>query len=158
MTLDSNPPRTACPHIRRNPAAPVVVALLSVFAALSAPADTQVSALAPIANLAPTVDSVVSKVSGPVLDLLDGALQIDVTNAKIIGRDDRFMSPVPWAGILPGSRVIAQVIVPDVTPRSFRRGSRRRTSSSSSRTRAASPESSRASARRRARSRCSTRA
>ena len=66
-----------------------------------------------------SVDSVVSKVNGPILDVLDGALQIDVTNAKITGGDDRFASPVPWAGILTGSRVVAQVIVPDVIPAVF---------------------------------------
>ena len=57
--------------------------------------------------------------NGPILDLFDGALQIDVTNAKITGGDDRFANPLPWAGILPGSRVVAQVIVPDVIPAVF---------------------------------------
>jgi hypothetical protein len=58
-------------------------------------------------------------VNGPILDVLDGALQIDVTNAKITGGDDRLASPVPWAGILPGSRIVAQVTVPDVIPAVF---------------------------------------
>ena len=65
------------------------------------------------------MDSVVSKVNGPILDVLDGALQIDVTNATITGGDDRLASPLPWAGILPGSRIIAQVVVPDVIPAVF---------------------------------------
>jgi hypothetical protein len=63
-----------------------------------------------------SVDSVVSKANGPILDVFDGALQIDVTNAKITGGDDRLASPVPWSGILVGSRIVAQVTVPDVIP------------------------------------------
>jgi hypothetical protein len=93
-----------------------VALLLSV---LAAPAFGQTVATMPIAAPVSSVDSVVSKVNGPVLDVLGGALQIDVTNAKITGGDDRFASPVPWAGILPGSRVVAQVIVPDVIPAVF---------------------------------------
>ena len=120
MTFDSHPPRLARPHIRRNPAALAVVAtLLSALASFAAFADTQVSILPPIAYFPPTVDSVVSKVNGPILDLFDGALQIDVTNAKITGGDDRFASPVPWAGLLPGSRVIAKIVVPEAIPAVF---------------------------------------
>ena len=89
--------------------------LLSVFAL---PARAQ-SALPPVAYFPPTVDSVVSKVNGPILDVLDGALQLDVTNAKITGGDDRLANPLPWSGILPGSRVVAQVVVPDVLPAVF---------------------------------------
>ncbi len=116
MTLVSRPPRTACPILRSTPAAPAVVALL--LSVLALPALGQ-SALAPIAYFPPTVDSVVSKVNGPILDVLDGALQLDVTNAKITGGDDRIANPLPWSGILPGSRVVAQVIVPDVLPAVF---------------------------------------
>ena len=120
MTFVSNPPRTACPNIRPNPTAPAVVALiLSVLAVLSMPASAQTAVSAPIAYFPPTVDSVVSKVSGPILDVLDGALQLDVTNARITGGDDRLASPLPWAGILPGSRIVAQVTVPDVIPAVF---------------------------------------
>ncbi len=116
MTSISPPPRTACLILRPTPAAPVVVALLlSVFAA---PALAQ-SALLPVAYFPPTVDSVVVKVNGPILDVLDGALQLDVTNAKITGGDDRLANPLPWSGILPGSRVVAQVVVPDVIPAVF---------------------------------------
>jgi hypothetical protein len=123
MTFVSIPPRTACPNIRTNPTAPAVVALvLSVLAAFARPAFAQGSvatAMIPIAAPVSTVDSVVSKVNGPVLDVLGGALQVDVTNAKITGGDDRFASPVPWAGILPGSRIVAQVAVPDAIPAVF---------------------------------------
>ena len=120
MTFVSIPPRTACLNIRTNPTTPAVVALvLSVLAVLALPAHAQTAVSAPIAYFPPTVDSVVAKVNGPVLDVLDGALQIDVTNARITGGDDRFASPVPWAGILVGSRVVAQVIVPDVIPAVF---------------------------------------
>ena len=116
MTLVSRPPRPARLTFRFTPAAPAVVALL--LSVLALPALGQ-SALAPIAYLPPTVDSVVSKVNGPILDVLDGALQLDVTNAKITGGDDRLANPLPWSGILPGSRVVAQVIVPDVLPTVF---------------------------------------
>ncbi|HEY3351121.1 MAG TPA: DUF5666 domain-containing protein [Thermoanaerobaculia bacterium] len=123
MTLVSTPPRTACPNIRPNPTAPAVVALiLSVLAVSATPAFAQGStgtAMMPIAAPVSTVDSVVSKVNGPILDVLGGALQLDVTNAKITGGDDRFASPVPWAGILTGSRIVAQVTVPDAIPAVF---------------------------------------
>jgi hypothetical protein len=117
MTFGFNPPRTACPNIRPNPAALAVVALLlSVFAA---PALAQGTAMMPVAAPVSSVDSIVSKVNGPVLDVFGGNLQVDVTNAKITGGDDRLASPVPWAGILPGSRIVAQVIVPDAIPTVF---------------------------------------
>ncbi|HSB62879.1 MAG TPA: DUF5666 domain-containing protein, partial [Thermoanaerobaculia bacterium] len=60
-----------------------------------------------------TAEGTVSKITGPVLDLIEGGIQIDVTNAAITGGDDRFASPLPWAGILVGARVVAQVTVPD---------------------------------------------
>jgi hypothetical protein len=117
MTFVSHPPRTARLNIRPNPTALAVVAL--ILSVLALPAFAQTSLSTPVAFLPPTVDSVVSKVNGPILDVLDGALQIDVTNAKITGGDDRFANPLPWAGILPGSRVVAQVTVPDVIPAIF---------------------------------------
>lgn len=112
------PPRPARHHIRPAPTALAVVALL--LSVLAAPALAQGTATMPtFLGNGGTVDSVVSKTNGPILDVFDGALQLDVTNAKITGGDDRFASPVPWAGILPGSRVIAQVAVPDVIPAVF---------------------------------------
>ncbi|MEO8053777.1 MAG: DUF5666 domain-containing protein [Acidobacteriota bacterium] len=123
MTFVSIPPRTARPDIRPDPTAPAVVALiLSVLAVTAMPAFAQGSMgtpMMPIAAPVSSVDSVVSKVNGPILDVLGGALQLDVTNAKITGGDDRFASPVPWSGIPVGSRVVAQVIVPDVIPAVF---------------------------------------
>ncbi|MGA7992250.1 MAG: DUF5666 domain-containing protein [Thermoanaerobaculia bacterium] len=118
----ANPPLPARPLIRLHPSASAVVALLLSVLAVPAFAQgtAQGTAMMPtfIGN-ASTVDSVVSKVNGPILDVLDGALRIDVTNAKITGGDDRFASPVPWSGILPGSRIVAQVTVPDVMPMVF---------------------------------------
>lgn len=117
MTSFSPPPSRARLLFRTRPSVPAVVALLlSVFAM---PALAQMAVSPPIAYFPPTVDSVVTKVNGPVLDVLDGALQIDVTNAKITGGDDRLASPVPWAGILVGSRIVAQVTVPDAIPAVF---------------------------------------
>lgn len=117
MTIDSTPPREACLKIRPSPSALAVVALLL---SVVAPAFAQAPATLPIAATnGGSVDSVVSKVNGPVLDVFDGALQIDVTNAKITGGDDRLASPVAWSGILVGSRIVAQVTVPDAIPAVF---------------------------------------
>ena len=63
-----------------------------------------------------TVEGTVSNVTGPILDLIEGGLQIDVTNATITGGDDRLGNPIPWSGILVGARVVAQVTVPDAIP------------------------------------------
>jgi hypothetical protein len=119
MTFAFFQPHTARLKTRRNPASLAVVALLLACVPGVAAADTALPAFPPIAFVPPTVDSVVSKVNGPILDLFDGALQIDVTNAKIVGGDDRLANPLPWSGILPGSRVVAQVVVPDVIPAVF---------------------------------------
>ena len=66
-----------------------------------------------------TVEGTVSKVTGPILDLIEGGVQIDVTNATITGGDDRLAGPLPWSGILVGARVVASVTVPDVFPAVF---------------------------------------
>jgi hypothetical protein len=60
-----------------------------------------------------TVEGTVSKVTGPILDLIEGGIQIDVTHATITGGDNRLANPLPWSGILVGARVVAQVTVPD---------------------------------------------
>jgi hypothetical protein len=121
MTFVPSPPRPARQHFRPNPSAPVVVALLLSALALvgAAPAFAQAAILPPVAYFPPAVDSVVSKVNGPILDVLDGALQIDITNAKITLGDDPSASVLPVTVILPGSRVVAQVTVPDVIPATF---------------------------------------
>ncbi len=120
MTQTFTPPRPARHPIRPNPAAPFVVALLlSALAFGAAPAFAQAAILPPVAYFPPTVDSVVSKVNGPILDVLDGALQLDVTNATITLGDDPSASALPVTAILPGSRVVAQVTVPDVIPTVF---------------------------------------
>ena len=121
MTIFLSPPRTARRHIRPNPAAPAVVALLLSALALAgaSPAFAQSAVLPPVAYFPPAVDSVVSKVNGPILDVLDGALQLDITNAKITLGDDPSANTVPITAILPGSRVVAQVTVPDVVPAVF---------------------------------------
>ena len=61
-----------------------------------------------------TVEGTVSRAAGPILDLIEGGIQIDVTHATITGGDDRLASPLPWSGILVGARVVAQVTVPEV--------------------------------------------
>lgn len=90
----------------------LVVALL-LFAAVSRAAAADGMALpSPVRPSA--VEGTVSKVTGPILDLIEGGIQIDVTNATITGGDDRLANPLPWSGILVGARVVAQVTVPDV--------------------------------------------
>lgn len=117
MTLIFSPLRLARHLTRIRPAAPAVVALL--LSALAAPAFAQTAVLPPVAYFPPTVDSVVSKVNGPILDVLDGALQLDVTNATITSGDDPTATSLPITVILPGSRVVAQVTVPNVIPLTF---------------------------------------
>lgn len=110
MTTHSLPARTSrrFPLLRTSSA--LVVALLLFGLAPFAAADG-----APVPSLArpSTVGGTVSNVAGPILDLIEGGIQIDVTNATITGGDDRLANPLPWSGILVGARVIAQVTVPD---------------------------------------------
>jgi hypothetical protein len=93
-----------------------VALLLFGLAPFAAAADG-----APVASPAKpsTVEGTVSKVTGPILDLIEGGIQIDVTHATITGGDDRLANPLPWSGILVGARVVAQVTVPDVIPAVF---------------------------------------
>jgi hypothetical protein len=65
------------------------------------------------------VDGTVSKVTGTVLDLIEGQIQIDVASATITSGDDSKGGPVPVSGIPVGARVVAQVTVPDVVPAVF---------------------------------------
>ena len=116
MTTRSLPARTSrrFPLLRTSSA--LVVALLLFGLAPFAAADG-----APVGPPArpSTVGGTVSKVTGPILDLIEGGIQIDVTNATITGGDDRLANPLPWSGILVGARVVAQVTVPDVIPAVF---------------------------------------
>src|SRR5450830_1875681 len=88
----------------------LVVALLLFGLAPFAAADG-----APVTSPArpSTVEGTVSEVTGPILDLIEGGIQIDVTHATITGGDNRLANPLPWSGILVGARVVAQVTVPD---------------------------------------------
>jgi hypothetical protein len=121
MTSFSILPPQARPSIRLYPSVLAVVALL--LSALAPQAVAQTAVQLPIAYFPSTVDSVVSKVTnpGPILDVLDGALQLDLTNAKITFADDTTgAGPLATAlAILPGSRVVAQVTVPDAVATAF---------------------------------------
>ncbi len=93
----------------------LVVALLLFLpgAGRNASADGGIP-LAPVSLAkASTVEGTVSKVTGTILDLIEGQIQIDVANATITGADDREANPVRISGILVGARVVAQVAVPD---------------------------------------------
>ena len=100
----------------RTSSALVVALLLFGLAPFAAAADG-----APVTSPArpSTVEGTVSKVTGPILDLIEGGIQIDVTHATITGGDNRLANPLPWSGILVGARVVAQVTVPDVIPAVF---------------------------------------
>ncbi|MFI5197011.1 MAG: DUF5666 domain-containing protein [Thermoanaerobaculia bacterium] len=65
------------------------------------------------------MDGTVSKITGTVLDLIDGQIRIDVANATITSGDDPKGATAPASGILVGSRVVARVTVPDVIPAVF---------------------------------------
>jgi hypothetical protein len=121
MTSIPSLPTEARRVLRSIPAIPSVVALLlTVLSSLAAaPAFAQAVLLPPVAYFPPAVDSVVSKVNGPILDVLDGALQIDVTNAKITSGDAPAASVLPVTAIVPGSRIVAQVTVPAAVPTAF---------------------------------------
>jgi uncharacterized protein DUF5666 len=97
----------------RTSSALVVALLLLGLAPFAAAVD---GAAMPSPARPSTVEGTVSKVTGPILDLIEGDIQIDVTNATITGGDDRFANPLPWSGILVGARVVAQVTVPDTVP------------------------------------------
>ena len=111
MTLVPVLPHRARLVIRTSPSVLAVVALLLSGLSGAASAQQTITAL-PIAFPISTVDSVVTKVNGPILDVFDGALQIDVSNARITGGDDRLANPLPWSGILVGSRIVAVVEPP----------------------------------------------
>jgi hypothetical protein len=105
------PPRTS---------SALVVALLLLFGTGRTASAVDAILLAPVSLAkASTVDGTVSKVTGTVLDLIEGQIQIDVAKATITGADDREASPLPTSGILVGARVVAQVTVPDVIPTVF---------------------------------------
>jgi hypothetical protein len=114
--LARNPRRLPPPRI----SSALVVALLLLFGAgRSAWANDGIS-LAPVSLAkASLVDGTVSKVTGTVLDLIEGQIQIDVATATITNGDDSKGGPVPTSAIPVGARVVANVTVPDVIPTVF---------------------------------------
>jgi hypothetical protein len=117
MTTRSLLARTSPRHpLLRTSSALVVALLLFGLAPFAAAAD---GTAVPSPARPSTVEGTVSKVSGPILDLIEGGIQIDVTRATITGGDDRLANPLPWSGILVGARVVAQVTVPEVFPAVF---------------------------------------
>ncbi len=115
MTTRSLLARTSRRHTLLGTSSALVVSLLLLFG-LAPFAAAEDGASLPSAVRSSTVEGVVSKVTGPVLDLIEGDVRIDVTNATITGGDDRFANPLPWSGILVGDRVVAQVTVPAALP------------------------------------------
>ena len=108
-------PRRSLPPLKTSSAL-VVALLLFGLAPFAAAAD---GLPVPSPARPSTVEGTVSKVTGPILDLIEGGIQIDVTHATITGGDNRLANPLPWSGILVGARVVAQVTVPDVIPAVF---------------------------------------
>jgi len=94
----------------------LVVALLLLFSGRRAAADAGI-ALAPAAQARPsTIDSTVTKVTGTILDLVGGQIQIDVSGATITNGDGPDVGPLPSTAIPVGSRVVAQVTILSVLP------------------------------------------
>ncbi len=116
MTTRSLLARTSRLPLFGTSSALVVALLLFSLAPVAAAGD---GSSFPMPVRASSVEGTVSKVAGPILDLIEGGIQIDVTNATITGGDDRLANPLPWSGILVGARVVAQVTVPDVIPAVF---------------------------------------
>lgn len=103
----------------RTSSALVVALFLSLLAAAGAPADDGIPLVpGPFLRIS-TVEGTVSRVTGTVLDLVEGQIQIDVSKATITGGDDSETGPLPASSILVGARVVAQVTVPDAIPAVF---------------------------------------
>jgi len=116
MTTRSLLARTSrrLPPLRTSSA--LVVALLLLFSGRGASADAGI-ALAPAALTRPsTIDSTVTKVSGTILDLVGGQIQIDVSGATITNGDGPDVGPLPSTAIPVGARVVAQVTILSVLP------------------------------------------
>jgi len=94
----------------------LVVALLLFSGGRGASADPGI-ALAPAAIARPsTIDSTVTKVTGTILDLVGGQIQIDVSGATITDGDGPNVGPLPSTAIPVGARVVAQVTILSVLP------------------------------------------
>ncbi len=117
--MTTRPPLARLPRrsLPLKPSGALVVALLLFGLAPFAAAADGAPVTSPVRSS--SVEGTVSKVVGPILDLIEGGIQIDVTHATITGGDDRLANPLPWSGIFAGARVVAQVTVPDVYPAVF---------------------------------------
>jgi hypothetical protein len=98
----------------------LVVALLLLFSGRHVSADAGIPLASASLTRPSTIDSTVTKVTGTVLDLVGGQIQIDVSGATITNGDDPNAGPLPSTAIPVGARVVAQVtILATLPPISF---------------------------------------
>jgi len=94
----------------------LVVALLLLFSGRHVSADAGIPLPSPSLTRPSTIDSTVTKVTGMVLDLVGGQIQIDVSGAAITNGDDPNAGPLPSTAIPVGARVVAQVTILEILP------------------------------------------
>jgi hypothetical protein len=92
------------------------VALLLLFSGRFASADAGTPLASASLTRPSTIDSTVTKVTGTVLDLVGGQIQIDVSGATITNGDGPDVGPLPSTAIPVGARVVAQVTVLETLP------------------------------------------
>jgi hypothetical protein len=94
----------------------LVVALLLLFSGRHVSADAGIPLASASLTRPSTIDSTVTKVTGTVLDLVGGQIQIDVSGAAITNGDDPNAGPLPSTAIPVGARVVAQVTILAILP------------------------------------------
>ena len=115
--MTTRPPLARLPRfLPPGPSFALIVALLPLLCAGRSASADGIALNGSSSVRISTVEGTVSRAAGPILDLIEGGIQIDVTHATITGGDDRLASPLPWSGILVGARVVAQVTVSTALP------------------------------------------
>ena len=94
----------------------LVVALLLVFSGRHVSADAGIPLASASLTRPSTIDSTVTRVTGTVLALVGGQIQIDVSGATITNGDGPSAGPLPSTAIPVGARVVAQVTVLETLP------------------------------------------
>lgn len=92
------------------------MALLLLAAGHRAAADSGIALSPPSVARPSVIDSTVTKVTGTVLDVVGGQMQIDVSGAIITSGDGPDIGPLPVSAIPVGARVVAQVTILQTLP------------------------------------------
>src|ERR1035438_7687569 len=85
----------------------LVVALLLLFSGRHVSADAGIPLASASLTRPSTIDSTVTKVTGTVLDLVGGQIQIDVSGATITNGDDPYAGPLPSTATRVGGQIEA---------------------------------------------------